>query len=78
MIVIVNAMSKQIVVEVPDWVDEEFVTQILKKLIEIEETRKKTIEKVIRKLELMEKDLEDFERFRDELWEKEAENYFSL
>lgn len=67
-------MPKQIVMEIPD---EEYVTQILKRLIKIEEMRKKIVKKVIKKLELTEKDLEDFERFRDELWKEEAEKYFS-
>ena len=71
-------MSKQIMIEVPNWIDENYVTEIVKKLIEIEMQRREVVERVLKKLELTEKDLEDFERFRDELWRKEAKEFFSL
>jgi len=71
-------MSKQIVIEVPSWVDENYVTEVVKRLIKVEEQRREVVEKVIKKLELTEKDLKDFEKFRDELWEKEAKEFFSL
>jgi len=66
------------VIEVPSWVDENYVTEVVKRLIKVEEQRREVVEKVIKKLELTEKDLKDFEKFRDELWEKEAKEFFSL
>jgi len=71
-------MPKQIVIEVPNWIDENYVAELVKKLIEIEIERREVVERVLKKLELTEKDLEDFERFRDELWRKEAKEFFSL
>ena len=71
-------MPKQIMIEVPNWIDENYVTEIVRKLVEIEMRRREVIERVLKKLELTEKDLEDFERFRDELWRKEAKKFFSL
>ncbi len=71
-------MPKQIMIEVPNWIDENYVTEIVRKLVEIEMQRREVIERVLKKLELTERDLEDFERFRDELWKKEAKKFFSL
>jgi len=65
-------------IEVPNWIDENYVTEIVKKLVEIEMQRREVVERVLKKLGLTEKDLEDFERFRDELWKKEAKEFFSL
>jgi len=65
-------------IEVPNWIDENYVTEIVRKLVEIEMQRREVVEKVLKKLELTGKDLEDFERFRDELWKKEAKKFFSL
>ena len=71
-------MPKQIMIEVPNWIDENYVAEIVRKLVEIEMQRREVVERVLKKLELTEKDLEDFERFRDELWRKEAKKFFSL
>jgi len=71
-------MPKQIVIEVPDWMDENYVAQILRKLVEIESLRREFIEKTIKKLELTELDLENFEKFREKTWKEEARKYFSL
>jgi len=71
-------MPKQIMIEVPNWIDEDYVTEIVKKLVEVEMQRREVVEKILKKLELTEKDLEDFERFRDDLWRKEAKKFFSL
>jgi len=70
-------MPKQITIEIPGWIDENYVTELVKKLVEVEMRRREVIEKVIKK-RLTEKDLEDFERFRDDLWKKEAKKFFSL
>ena len=74
----VIVMPKQIVIEVPDWMDENYVAQILRKLVEIESLRREFIEKTIKKLELTELDLENFEKFREKTWKEEARKYFSL
>jgi len=36
------------------------------------------LEKVLKKLKLTEKDLEDFERFRDGVWKKRGKRVLSL
>ena len=71
-------MPKRVMVEVPNWIDENYVMEIVKKFVEIEMQRREVVERILKKLELSEKDLEDFERFRDELWKKEAKKFFSL
>lgn len=63
-------MKKTITLEVPDWLDEKLVKETVKRLIEAEETRKRLIEDIIVQLDLDERDLEDFEKFREELWKK--------
>jgi hypothetical protein len=57
-------------IEVPNWIDEDYVTEIVRKLIEVETQRREIVERDLKKLELTGNDLEDFERFRDELWKK--------
>ncbi|WP_456327084.1 hypothetical protein [Archaeoglobus sp.] len=71
-------MPKRVMVEVPNWIDENYVMEIVKKFVEIEMQRREVVERILKKLELTDKDLEDFERFRDELWKKEAKKFFSL
>ena len=68
-------MKKTITLEVPDWLDEKLVKETVKRLIEAEETRKRLIEDIIAQLDLDERDLKDFEKFREELWKKEKEKY---
>lgn len=71
-------MGKTIQIEVPDWVDEMFIVEVVKKLVDVEAQRRKIVEKILKKLKLAEKDLEDFEKFREELWKREAKEFFSL
>ena len=71
-------MGKTIQIEVPEWVDEMFIVEVVKKLVDVEAQRRKIVEKTLKKLKLAEKDLEDFEKFREELWKIEAKEFFSL
>ena len=71
-------MGKIIQIEVPEWVDEMFIVEVVKKLVDVEAQRRKIVEKTLKKLKLAEKDLEDFEKFREELWKREAKEFFSL
>ncbi len=71
-------MGKTIQIEVPDWVDEMFIVEVVKKLVDVEAQRRKIVEKILKKLKLAEKDLEEFEKFREELWKREAKEFFSL
>lgn len=71
-------MGKIIQIEVPEWVDEMFIVEVVKKLVDVEAQRRKIVEKTLKKLKLAEKDLEDFEKFREELWKIEAKEFFSL
>ena len=70
-------MKKTITLEVPDWLDEKLVKETVKRLIEAEETRKRLIEDIIAQLDLDERDLKDFEKFREELWKKRKKNTFN-
>jgi len=44
-------MPKQIVIEVPNWIDENYVTEMVKRLVEIEMQRRDVVERVLKKLE---------------------------
>ena len=68
-------MKKTITLEVPDWLDEKLVVIAVRKLIEAEKARRKLVEEIINLLGLDEEDLEEFEKFRGELWEKEKRKY---
>ena len=70
-------MGKTITIKVPDWLDERLVVEAVKRLVEAEEARRKLVEEIIGQLSLDERSLEDFERFREELWRKEREKYLS-
>ena len=66
-------MGKTITLEIPEWLDERLVLEAVKRLIESEKTRRELVEKIVNYIGLDEADLEDFERFREELWSKEKE-----
>lgn len=70
-------MGRTITIKVPDWLDERLVVEAVKRLVEAEEARRKLVEEIIGQLGLDERSLEDFERFREELWRKEREKYLS-
>ena len=55
--------TKFVKVEVPEWVSEELVWEYVRRLVEAEEARRRFVE--------------DFERFREELWRKEGVKFFS-
>jgi len=46
--------------------------------VDVEAQRRKIVEKILKKLKLAKKDLEDFEKLREELWKIEAKEFFSL
>jgi len=69
---------KTLKLKIPDWVDESMVKYHVKEMVELEKKRKKILKRIISKLNLNEKDLEEFEEFRADLWKKEWKKYFSL
>ncbi len=71
-------MPKTITIEIPEWADEELIKENITKLLEIEKGRRDIVSKIAKKLELDDKDLEEFEKFREDLWRKEAKSFFSL
>ncbi len=69
--------TKFVKVEVPEWVSEELVREYVRRLVEAEEARRRFVEEILRLMGLSEEDVEDFERFREELWRKEGVKFFS-
>ena len=69
--------TKFVKVEVPEWVSEEIVWEYVRRLVEAEEARRRFVEEILRLMGLSEEDVEDFERFREELWRKEGVKFFS-
>lgn len=70
-------MAKTVTIRVPEWLDERLVVEAVERLVEAEKARRKLVEEIISQLGLGEKDLEEFEKFREELWRKEKEKYLS-
>jgi len=64
---------KEILIKIPEWMDEEIVKISVDRLIKLEEKRRELIETTVKKLDLDEKDLVELEKIREELWKKEKE-----
>ena len=73
----VHGMGRVVKVKVPRWIREALVREHVRRLVEAEEARRRFIEEVIRRMGLTEEDVEDFERFREELWRREGKSYLS-
>jgi len=51
---------KTLKLKIPDWMDESMVKYHVKEMVELEKKRKKILKRIISKLNLNEKDLEEF------------------
>jgi len=68
-------MPKQIVIEVPDWMDENLARKIIEAFVELHESRRKKIieeiEKILSKSKLTEEKAEELEKIiKGDLWEE--------
>lgn len=62
---------KQILINVPEWVDEELVKLQMERILAIESRKRELIEETVKKLDIKEEDLKQLEKIRGEVWEKE-------
>lgn len=63
---------KQILINVPEWVDEELVKLQMERILAIQSRKRELIEETIRKLDIGEEDLQQLEIIRGEVWKKET------
>ena len=67
-------IMKQITIQVPDWITEEDIKYLIEtSLFDILLLRR--IEELVEKLGLTEKDLEEFEKIREEVWKEIKKEY---
>jgi len=62
---------KQILINVPEWVDEELVKLQMERILAIESRKRELIEETVKNLDIGEEDLQHLEKIRGEVWEKE-------
>jgi len=62
---------KQILINVPEWVDEELVKLQMERILAIESRKRELIEETVKKLGIGEEDLQQLEIIRGEVWKKE-------
>ena len=62
---------KQILINVPEWVDEELVKLQMDRILAIESRKRDLIEETVTKLDVEEGDLQQLEKIRGEVWKKE-------
>jgi len=66
---------KQILINVPEWVDEEFVKLQMERILAIEGRKRDLIEETIKKLDIGEEDLHQLEKIRGEVWKETKKKY---
>lgn len=59
---------KQILIKVPEWIDEELVKLQMERIISLESKKRELIEEILEKLDIKEEELKDLERIRGEVW----------
>ncbi|WP_456475624.1 hypothetical protein [Candidatus Pyrohabitans sp.] len=62
---------REILVRVPEWVDEDFIKLQIERIISIEKRRRELIEETLGKLAVDEEDLKKLERVREDVWREE-------
>jgi len=65
---------KQILINVPEWVDEELVKLQMERILAIESRKRELIEETIRKLDIGKRTCQQLEIIRGEVWKKEKRN----
>jgi len=62
---------KQILIKVPEWVDEELVKLQMERILALESKKRELIEDTLKKLDIGDDDLMELEKIRGEVWKKE-------
>ena len=61
---------KQILIKVPQWVDEEVVKLQMERILALESKKRELIEETLKKLDIRDEDLMELENIRGEVWKK--------
>ncbi|MFZ2411782.1 MAG: hypothetical protein WAW23_09450 [Candidatus Methanoperedens sp.] len=62
---------KQILIKVPQWVDEELVKLQMERILALESKKRELIEETLKKLDIGDEDLMELEKIRGEVWKRE-------
>ena len=62
---------KQILIKVPQWVDEELVKLQMERILALESKKRELMEETLKKLDIGEEDLMELEKKRGEVWKRE-------
>jgi hypothetical protein len=62
---------REILIRVPEWIDEDFIKLQIERIISIEKRRRELIEETLKKLSIDEEDLKELERVREDVWKEE-------
>ena len=62
---------KQILIKVPQWVDEELVKLQMERILALESKKRELIEETLKKLDIGDEDLSELEKIRGEVWKRE-------
>ncbi len=62
---------KQILIKVPEWVDEELVKLQMERILALEAKKREQIEETLKKLDVGDEDLRELEKIRGEVWKGE-------
>lgn len=62
---------KQILIKVPQWVDEELVKLQMERILALEAKKRELIEETLKKLDIGDEDLRELEKIRGEVWKVE-------
>lgn len=62
---------KQILINVPEWVDEELVKLQMERILALEAKKREHIEETLKKLDIGNGDLMELEKIRGEVWKGE-------
>jgi len=62
---------REILIRVPEWIDEDFIKLQIERIISIEKRRRELIEETLKKLSIDEGDLKELERVREDVWKEE-------
>jgi hypothetical protein len=62
---------KQILIKVPQWVDEELVKLQMDRILALESKKRELIEETLKKLDIGDEDLRELEKIRGEVWKRE-------
>ena len=63
---------KEILIRVPEWIDEDFIKLQIERIISIEKRRRELIEETLKKLSIDGGDLKELERVREDVWKEES------